>query len=123
MITGAHIIIGSAKPEADRAFFLNILKLTHIDVGHGWIIFGLPPSEVAVHPAEKNNVHEFYLMCDDIKLFAKEMVKQKIKCSEIQDQGWGLLTQLTLPGGGKLGVYQPRHARPKPMTVKKTKKV
>ena len=122
MITGAHIIINSTKPEVDRAFFLDVLKLTHVDVGHGWIIFGLPPTEVAVHPSGKNNIHEFYLMCDDIKLFTKEMLTQKIKCSEIQDQGWGLLTQLTLPGGGKLGVYQPRHARPKPMIVKKMKK-
>jgi len=118
MITGAHSIIYSSKPEKDRDFFLHVLKLTHVDVGHGWLIFGLPPSEVAIHPGPKNNLHEFYLMCDDIKKFIGEMAKHNIACSEIKDHGWGLLSQLTLPGGGKLSIYQPRHARPKQMKVK-----
>ena len=118
MITGAHFIIYSANPKKDRNFFRDILKLTNIDVGHGWLIFGLPPSEVAVHPASGNDLYEFYLMCDDIIKFIQEMAKYKILCSAIQTQGWGLLTQLTLPGGGKIGVYQPRHARPEPMTIK-----
>ena len=123
MITGAHSIIYSTDPNADRDFFRNILKLTNVDVGDGWLIFGLPPSEIAVHPSSENNVHQLYLMCDDIKAFTGEMAEQNISCGEIQNQGWGLLTQLTLPGGGKLGVYQPRHARPKPMIVKpKSKK-
>src|SRR5436190_8425688 len=122
MITGAHSIIYSTNPEKDRDFFRNVLKLSHVDVGHGWLIFGLPPSEVAIHPAAKNNVHEFYLMCDDIDQFTKEMLKHKIKCSAIQDHGWGLLSQLTLPGGGKLSIYQARHARPKPMKIKTTNK-
>jgi len=121
MINGAHIIIYSADSEKDRAFFRDILKLTNVDVGRGWLIFGLPPSELAVHPAAGNEGHELYLMCDDIKVFVKQMSKNKIACSAIQDQGWGLVTQLTLPGGGKLGVYQPRHARPKP--VKLIKKI
>src|SRR5215471_3744684 len=112
MINGAHSIIYSKNPEADRAFLRDILKLKNVDVGHGWLIFGLPPSEVAVHPSEKNDVHEFYLMCDDIGAFIAEMSKQKIVCDPITDQRWGLLTQLTLPGGGKLGVYEPRHPRP-----------
>ncbi|MGZ5476099.1 MAG: hypothetical protein ACXW29_06930, partial [Thermoanaerobaculia bacterium] len=83
--------------------------------------FGLPPSEVAVHPGEANNVHEFYLISDDIVAFVAEMTKHDIKCGPVKDQGWGLLTQLKLPGGGKLGVYQPRHPRPKPMQVKPAK--
>ena len=122
MITGAHSIIYSKDPEKDKAFFRDVLKLTNVDVGRGWLIFGLPPSEVAVHPSEKNNIHEFYLMCDDIKKFTAEMAKHKVACSAIEDQGWGLLSELVLPGGGKLSVYQPRHARPKPITMKRTVK-
>lgn len=113
MLSGIHLIIYSKNTEADKAFFKNILKLTHVDVGDGWLIFGLPPSELAVHPSSENDKHEIYLMCEDIKKFVSEMSKQKISCGKIQQQGWGQLVQLTLPGGGKLGVYQPRHARPK----------
>jgi hypothetical protein len=115
MITGAHSIIYSTNPEADRAFLRDVLKLSHVDVGHGWLIFGLPPAEVAVHPSDKNDIHEFYLMCDDVHEFVATMKEHKIACDEIQDQGWGVLTKLTLPGGGKIGVYEPRHARPKPI--------
>ena len=112
MLTGAHSIIYSKNPEADRAFFRDVLELPHVDVGHGWLIFGLPPSEVAVHPADGHSRHELYLMCDDINAFVAQMNAAKVPCSPVKDQGWGLLTQLTLPGGGELGVYQPRHARP-----------
>ena len=118
MITGAHFIIYSTDAEADRKFLRDVLKLTHVDVGHGWLIFGLPPAEVAVHPSEKNDVHEFYLMCDDVNAFVAELTKHRVVCGPVQDRGYGLFTQLTLPGGGKLGVYQPRHARPKQMRVK-----
>jgi hypothetical protein len=115
MIIGEHSIIYSTNAGVDRAFLRDVLKLTNVDVGDGWLIFGLPPSEVAVHPSEKNDVHEFYFMCDDINAFIAEMEKQDIACEPAEDRGYGLVTQLTLPGGGKLGVYQPRHARPKPM--------
>jgi hypothetical protein len=114
MLIGAHSIIYSRKPEADRAFFRDVLRLPNVDVGGGWLIFGLPPSEVAVHPSRKNNVHELYLMCADLDDFVAGMKKRKIACTPVQDQGYGLFTTVTLPGGGKLGVYQPRHARPKP---------
>lgn len=117
MIIGAHSIIFSTNPEADRAFLRDILKLTNVDVGHGWLIFGLPPAEVAVHPSDKNDVHEFYLMVDDIEAFIAEMKSQKIACAPVQNERWGLLSQLTLPGGGKLGIYQPRHARPAAMDL------
>ena len=113
MIIGAHSILYSASPEADRAFLRDVLRLPSVDVGGGWLIFGLPPAEVAVHPAEKNDVHELYLMCDDVAAFVAEMGKKGLTCEPVQDQGWGLLTQVRLPGGGKLGVYEPRHARPK----------
>lgn len=115
MIIGAHSIIYSTSPEADRAFLRDVLKFTHVDVGDGWLIFGLPASEVAIHPSNENDVHEFYLMCDDVDALIAEMKKHNIVCGSVQNQGWGLLTQVTLPGGGKLGIYQPRHARPKTM--------
>ena len=119
MIIGAHSIIYSKRPEADRAFLLEVLGLPSVDVGGGWPIFGLPPAEVAVHPSDENDVHEFYLMCANIETFVKAMAAQDISCGPVQDQGWGLLTQVMLPGGGKLGVYQPRHARPKTMAAPK----
>jgi catechol 2,3-dioxygenase-like lactoylglutathione lyase family enzyme len=200
MINGAHVIIYSTDAEADRAFFRDILGLSHVDVGDGWLIFGLPPSEVAVHPAggggkeghsheghehggnghgltdddegeleageeadddddlemaaggeedegalaagdedelaegeeadeeeideeeiDEEGVegeaagggrHELYLMCDDIEDFVSRVAARNLECSPVQDQGWGIITQMTLPGGGRLGVYQPRHARP-----------
>jgi hypothetical protein len=112
MISGAHSIIYSTNPEADRAFLRDVLALPHVDVGHGWLIFGLPPAEIAVHPSEKNNLHELYFMCDDIDAFVARMKAHVIECDPVKDQGWGLLTYLTLPGGGKIGVYQPRHPRP-----------
>lgn len=115
MIIGAHSIIYSARPEADRAFLRDVMKLPTVDVGEGWLIFGLPPAEVAVHPSEENDVHEFYLMCDDVEAFVADMTKRNVACAPAQNLGWGILTQVTLPGGGKLGIYQPRHARPKPM--------
>jgi hypothetical protein len=119
MIIGAHSIIYSTSPDEDRAFFRDVLKLTNVDVGGGWMIFGLPPAEVAVHPGDRNDVHEFYLMCDDVESFVAALQKASIPCGPVQDQGWGLLTRLTLPGGGKLGIYQPRHARPKAMSAVK----
>lgn len=116
MIIGAHSIIYSKSAEADRAFLRDVLGLTSVDVGEGWLIFGLPPAEVAVHPSGKNGVHEFYLMCDHVEAFVAQMKKSRIACGPVQNLGWGLLTNVVLPGGGKLGVYQPRHARPKPMS-------
>ena len=107
MIIGAHSIIYSKNAEADRDFLKDVLKLPHVDAGHGWLIFGLPPAEVAVHPSNK--------AVKNIRLFVREMDKHQIRCSPIQNQGWGQLTQLTLPGGGSIGVYQPRHARPRPV--------
>ena len=118
MIIGGHSIIYSANAEADRTFLRDVLRLTHVDVGHGWLIFGLPPAELAVHPADGNDRHEFYFMCDDVKAFVSEMSRHNIESAPVQDQGYGLVTNITLPGGGKLGVYQPRHARPASMGTK-----
>jgi hypothetical protein len=122
MINGAHSIIYSKNPDADRAFFRDVLQLPNVDVGGGWLIFGLPPAEVAVHPSNKNDVHELYLMCDDVEGFIEAMEGHGVACAPARDEGWGLLTHLALPGGGKLGVYQPRHARPKAMSAKRTTK-
>jgi hypothetical protein len=122
MIHGAHAILYSRKPEADRTFFRDVLGLPHVDVGGGWLIFGLPPAEVAVHPSRKNNVHELYLMCDDVGALIATMRKRKVKCTPARDQGYGVFTTVTLPGGGKLGVYEPRHARPKSARAKSSRK-
>ena len=109
MINGAHSILYSTNPSADRAFLRDVLGFPSVDVGDGWLIFGLPPSEVAVHPSEKNDVHEFYLMTDDVSGLVADLTRRKIKCGPIQSQGWGLLTGIRLPGGGTLGLYEPRH--------------
>ena len=115
MITGTHTILYSSNPEADRNFLLKVLNLTNVDVGHGWLIFGLPPSEIAVHPAETDRPNELFLLCEDIHQFIQQMTDVKIHCDPVQNQRWGYLTYLTLPGGGKLGVYEPLHPRPTPM--------
>ncbi len=112
MISGAHSIIYSKNPDADRDFLKDVLGLAHVDVGHGWLIFGLPPSEIAVHPASESGKHELYFLCDEIAAFVEEMKRHGIETSPVQAERWGLLTQVTLPGGGKVGVYEPRHARP-----------
>jgi hypothetical protein len=117
-IIGAHSIVYSTDPEADRAFLRDVLDLPHVDVGEGWLIFGLPPAEVAVHPSGENDLHEFYLMCDDVEAFVARMKEHQIPCGRVQNMGWGIMTQLELPGGGKLGVYQPRHGRPKSANAK-----
>jgi len=112
MITGAHTLLYSSKPELDRSFFRDVLSLPNVDVGAGWLIFGLPPAEVAVHDGENGGSPELYLMCDEIQSFMTDMQDREIECTPVEDQGWGLVTHVTLPGGSKLGVYEPRHARP-----------
>ena len=112
MIHGAHVIIYSKDAEADRAFFRDVLNYESVDAGHGWLIFALPPAEVAVHPSEKNDVHELFLMCDDIHALIADMKTKKVACSPVDEQRWGSITRVTLPGGGTLGIYQPKHASP-----------
>jgi catechol 2,3-dioxygenase-like lactoylglutathione lyase family enzyme len=112
MITGAHTVIYSTDAEADRAFFRDVLGFPNVDAGDGWLIFGLPPSEVAVHPAEESGRHELYLMCDNAETFVSEMAGKGFECESPKNVGWGVLTRFTLPGGGTVGVYEPRHERP-----------
>jgi len=123
MLIGAHSVIYSTNADADRAFLRDVLKLPNVEAGGGYLIFGLPPAEVAVHPSDKNGGHELYLMCAAVEALIAEMKQRDIGCTPVQDQGWGLLTRLTLPGGGALGVYQPRHARPTGMAPQSSKKV
>src|SRR6476659_8160364 len=97
-VSGAHMIVYSANAEADRALLRDVLDFPHVDVGQGWLIFALPASEIAIHPAETSGGHEIYLMVDDVAGFVARMKDRGIGCTPPQDQGWGVLTQLTLPG-------------------------
>ncbi len=110
MITGAHAIVYSTDAEADRRFLHELLGTPSVDAGGGWLIMALPPAEVAVHPAEDAPKHELYLMCDDIENTVTELTARGVTFEGgVSDEGWGLLATLRLPGGGPLGVYQPRH--------------
>jgi hypothetical protein len=109
MILGAHSIIYSRDSGADRAFLRDVLGFPSVDAGHGWLIFALPPAEVAVHPAEENNHHELYLMCDDLKAEIAALGGKGVKCSDVQEARWGSITKISLPSGGEIGLYQPRH--------------
>jgi predicted enzyme related to lactoylglutathione lyase len=110
MIIGAHTILYSTHAEAVRNFLRDVLKFSHVDAGHGWLIFAAPPSEFAVHPADTPGPPELYLMCDDIKATVAQLEKQGVEFTmPITDQRWGLLTRLKLPDGETLGLYEPRH--------------
>jgi catechol 2,3-dioxygenase-like lactoylglutathione lyase family enzyme len=109
MISGAHVIVYSQDADADRAFFRDVLGFPSVDAGRGWLIFALPPAEAAVHPADENGRHELYLMCDDLKAEMAALAKKGIACSEVQEARWGSITQIRLPGGGDVGLYQPKH--------------
>jgi catechol 2,3-dioxygenase-like lactoylglutathione lyase family enzyme len=112
MIFGAHVIVFSKDAEADRAFLRDVLGFSSVDAGHGWLIFALPPAEAAVHPAEENNRHELYFMCDDLKAEIAALDKKGVACSEVHQERWGSITHLRLPGGGAVGLYQPKHPSP-----------
>ena len=109
MIFGAHVIVSSKDAAADRTFLRDVLGLSSEDAGHGWLIFALPPSEVAVHPVEDSGGHELYFMCDDLKAEVAALETKGIHCSEVQHARWGTITHIQLPGGGAIGLYQPKH--------------
>ena len=113
LVTGAHAILYSLDADRDRAFFRDVLALPSVDAGEGWLIFGLPPAEVAVHPGGENGRHELYLLTKDVDAFVTAMNERGLACSEPRTLAWGAITYLTLPGGGKLGVYEPHHPQPK----------
>jgi catechol 2,3-dioxygenase-like lactoylglutathione lyase family enzyme len=122
MINGAHVVLFTRNAEADRAFFRDVLKFPSVDAGHGWLIFALPPAEAAFHDheqqdheqndANENARHELYLMCDDIAATLRDLKSKKVRVSDVNEQRWGSLASLTLPGGSKLGIYQPKHPKP-----------
>lgn len=134
MINGAHVVLYTSNPEADRVFFRDILKFPSVDAGHGWLIFALPTAEAAFHDLKESNVapapsitrhtdaeqeksnpparHELYFMCDDITATLRDLKAKKVSVSEVNEQRWGSLATLTLPSGSKLGIYQPKHAKP-----------
>jgi catechol 2,3-dioxygenase-like lactoylglutathione lyase family enzyme len=115
-INGAHVLLFSKDADADRAFLRDVLQLRAVDAGYGWLIFALPPSEAAVHPVDPQHAGavpelqaSLYLMCDDIRAFITSMEAQRVACSSIVTERWGLRTSMKLPSGGELGVYQPTH--------------
>jgi hypothetical protein len=112
MINGAHVVLYSRNAEADRAFIRDVLKFAHVDAHSGWLIFKLPPAELAVHPSDENDLHELYLMTDDLDLEIRTLKKAGVKLEPVTQQSWGRSTRIQLPGGGGLGLYEPRHARP-----------
>jgi catechol 2,3-dioxygenase-like lactoylglutathione lyase family enzyme len=109
MIFGVHVIVYSQDAEADRAFLRDTLGLASLDAGQGWLIFALPPGEVAVHPAEGNGGHELYFMCDDLGAEISRLREHGVPCSEIDEARWGVVTKIRLPGGGEVGLFQPKH--------------
>src|SRR5689334_23542450 len=111
MISGAHIIIYSTNAEADRASLRDVIGFRSVDAGHGWLIFALPPAEAAFHPADNNDVHELYFMCDDLQAEMESLKKRGVACSDVHEERWGSLTHFRLPGGGKIGLYQPKHPK------------
>jgi hypothetical protein len=112
MILGTHVVVYSTDAIADRAFFDEVLGFSSIDAGHGWLIFALPPSELAVHPDEVGDRHELYLMCDDLERQIGELRDRGVSCGQIEHARWGALTHFRLPGGSSIGLYEPRHPSP-----------
>jgi catechol 2,3-dioxygenase-like lactoylglutathione lyase family enzyme len=112
MINGGHVVIYSKDAEADRELFRRVLEFSFVDAHGGWLIFKLPPAEMAIHPSDENDVHELYLMTDDLDAEMAALGKAGVRCEEAAQQAWGRATRISLPGGGTLGLYQPRHPRP-----------
>jgi hypothetical protein len=119
MILGAHVLVYSDQPEADRAFFRDVLEFPFVDVGHGWLIFGMPGAELAVHPTdgEQGQLHAghrmlpsvLYLMCDDLQKLMQTLKSKGVACTEVEEEPWGTRTTIRLPSGGEIGLYQPKH--------------
>ncbi len=109
MIFGAHVIVFSNDAAADRAFFRDVLGYPSVDAGHDWLIFALPPAELAVHPADEETGHELYLMCDDLQAEITSLASKGIRTAEIENARWGSVTKIQLPSGGQVGLYQTKH--------------
>ena len=109
MISGAHVVLYSQDAAADRAFLTDVVGLASVDAGHGWLIFALPPAEAAIHPAEQNDRQELYFLCDDLGAEIASLRAKGVECAEVQEARRGSITRLPLPGGGTVGLYQPKH--------------
>lgn len=109
MILGAHVIVYSKDAESDRAFLRDVIGFTAVDAGRGWLIFELPPAELAVHPDETNGKHELYFLCTDVNEEIAQLTAKGVTCSPVHEERWGSLTKILLPGGGEIGLYQPKH--------------
>jgi catechol 2,3-dioxygenase-like lactoylglutathione lyase family enzyme len=109
MIFGTHVVIYSKDADADRRFLRDVMGFRSVDAGHGWLIFALPPAEAALHPAERNGTHELYFLCDDLKAEIASLAKNNVACSAVEEARWGSITRMQLPGGGQVGIYQPKH--------------
>ena len=112
MINGSHIVLYSKDAEADRVFFRDVLGFASVDAGHGWLIFALPSAEAAFHPTAGKDQHELYLMCDDVRSEMAALRARGVACSDVLEERWGSITKVRLPGGGEIGLYQPKHPRP-----------
>lgn len=112
MISGTHVMIFTRDEDADRAFLRDVIGLPCIDSGGGWLIFKLPPAELGVHGGERNDVHELYLICDNLDEEMSRLADQGVECGEVMTASWGRASSIPLPGGGKLGIYEAHHARP-----------
>ena len=113
-VFGAHLVLFSEDADADRSFLADVFDLESVDAGGGWLIFALPPAEVAVHPAEAPGA-ELYFMCDDLEAEMRSLSERGVACSAVEEARWGSITKISLPGGGELGLYQPRH----PLAIKR----
>ncbi len=109
MINGVHALIYAKDADKVRAFFRDVLGFNSVDAGHGWLIFALPPTELGIHPAEGEQYHELYLMCDDLKRTMADLAAKGVTCESVNEAGFGLVTAFEVPGGGKIGLYEPRH--------------
>ena len=110
MINGIHALVYTKDADSVRTLFREVLKFPTVDAGHGWLIFALPPAELGIHPTEDEGRYELYLMCDDLETTVRELQGKGVHLARpVHDAGWGLVTALLLPGGGELGLYQPKH--------------
>ncbi|GAC1499565.1 MAG: hypothetical protein NVS1B6_05640 [Steroidobacteraceae bacterium] len=112
MISGAHVMIFTRDEDADRAFLRDVLEIPCIDAGGGWLIYKLPPTELGIHGGPENEVHKLYLMCNDLDETIVSLERKGVDCSEPFSASWGRATSISLPGGGKLGLYEPSHEHP-----------
>jgi catechol 2,3-dioxygenase-like lactoylglutathione lyase family enzyme len=109
MIFGSHVIVYSRDATADRDFFREVLGFSSVDAGNGWLIFALPPAEVAVHPTEGTVLADLYFMCDDLQAEMQALAAKGVTCSQVEEARWGSVTKISLPGGAEVGLYQPKH--------------